>query len=187
MSEYTKYMSVKQLATYLQLSEETIYFYVRNQMIPATKLGRHWRFERDEIDAWMTARRQEVAEERTVLVVDDDPAVVDVMQKYMRSVRCGGDCVETAEQALRLLEDSRYDLMLLDIRLPGMDGVSAYRQVREIRPDMPVVLMTAYYDGALMDQALELGPVTVLRKPVHRDAFVALLHNQNYFSGKAAG
>src|SRR5688572_5770002 len=78
-------------------------------------------------------------------------------------------------QALELFRDRGADLVLSDIRMPGMSGVDLFHAIRRIHPTMPVVLMTAFALEGLVDQALRDGAFTVLAKPFRIEHVVAVL------------
>lgn len=99
-----------------------------------------------------------------ILVVEDDASLRLTLVANLELE--GLEVVEArdAEEALRRLEDVRVDLMLTDIRMPGMDGVELFRHVKRTRPGLPVVLMSAFV-GERVDDALAEGAFTVLPKP----------------------
>lgn len=100
-----------------------------------------------------------------VLVVDDAGPVivlcVNVLQSVGHSVR-GANC---GERAIELIREEPFDLMLVDFRMPGMDGFEVFRQARAIRPDLAAVLVTAYGTPEILKGASELGFNAVLAKP----------------------
>ncbi len=83
---------------------------------------------------------------RTILVVDDEEAI---RLLYREELQEAGYLVEVASdgsEALRMVQESRPDLMTIDIKMPGMDGIELLRRVREIHRDLPIVICTAYGD-----------------------------------------
>jgi DNA-binding response OmpR family regulator len=103
----------------------------------------------------------------TVLLVEDDPdmrwAVRDVL--LMR-----GFVVNTAEDGLQAVECAsrrNYDVLVCDVRLPGLDGLSVARIVRRLTPQTRVLLMTAFPEWKVSDAAAEAGVVAVLSKPLN--------------------
>ncbi len=84
---------------------------------------------------------------QTVLVVDDEPLIADLVAHALRdegyAVRVAADGV----WALAAAEDAPPDLLLSDVRMPRMDGVSLARELRERHPNLPIVLFSAQYDG----------------------------------------
>lgn len=101
----------------------------------------------------------------TVLVVDDDPTVREVVATYLR--RDGLDVLEAADgpSALAVDADSRPDLVVLDLMLPGLDGLEVFRRLRARRGGVPVVMLTARGDEADRVLGLEVGADDYVAKP----------------------
>ncbi len=74
---------------------------------------------------------------------------------------------ESAEEALTLLKEHKVDVVLSDIRMPGISGVELFREIRRQHAGLPVILMTAFTTEEFVDQAIEEGVFTVLSKPVN--------------------
>ena len=102
---------------------------------------------------------------RTALVVDDDLTMLDVFEKAL--TYHGTSCVVASSgvEAIAKVMDHRFDLIFLDLVMPGMNGVETFRAVREVVPGALVVIVTAYSDSELMAEALEIGPFAVMKKP----------------------
>lgn len=100
-----------------------------------------------------------------VLVVDDDPlilTVVDLMVRHMgHTVRTAPD----ATAALDIMADAPADLIVSDIRMPGMDGLALARLVRKDYPNIPIILMTGYLSEYSSGSASEIGVEGILKKP----------------------
>jgi two-component system, response regulator, stage 0 sporulation protein F len=109
----------------------------------------------------------------SILVVDDEPDVADLFrQRFRREARDGTYVMHFAnsgEAALRQLTDGiepTLIVILSDINMPGMDGLQLLRHVKEQRPDMPVMMVTAYGDDERRRRASDLGAAEFLTKPV---------------------
>ncbi len=100
-----------------------------------------------------------------MLVVDDDPTVREVVATYLR--RDGLDVLEAADGpgALATDADARPDLVVLDLMLPGLDGLEVFRRLRARRGDVPVVMLTARGDEADRVLGLEVGADDYVAKP----------------------
>jgi CheY-like chemotaxis protein len=112
----------------------------------------------------------------SILVVDDEPDVADLFrQRFRRETRQGKYVMHFAssgEQALdRLAEEFEPTLVavLSDINMPGMDGLELLGEIKERRPDLPVVMVTAYGDDERRRRARELGAFEFVSKPVDFD------------------
>ena len=83
----------------------------------------------------------------------------------------------TAEVAIEAIENRPPDLVLLDIGLPGMDGIKALGIIKDLHPDMMVIMITAYEDMGTAISAMKLGAYDYVVKPLHMDALETAIHN----------
>jgi CheY-like chemotaxis protein len=118
----------------------------------------------------------------SILVVDDEPDVAELFrQRFRREVRDGTYVMHFAnsgEMALEQLSDGiepTLIVILSDINMPGMDGLSLLHAVKERFPDLPVMMVTAYGDDERRRRATDLGACEFLAKPVDFDALKAQL------------
>jgi CheY-like chemotaxis protein len=108
-----------------------------------------------------------------VLVVDDEPDVAELFrQHFRRDLRAGRFQMEFASSAREALAriagllESSLILILSDINMPGMTGLEMLPEVKKLRPDVPVIMITAYGDAETKRRALELGAEGLLTKPM---------------------
>lgn len=102
---------------------------------------------------------------KSILLVEDDDAVACAVSLHLE--QAGFDCVRESNgfDALARIKERRWELLLLDLGLPGMDGLDVCRKVREIRPDLPVIMISARSHEAHKVLGLELGADDYLTKP----------------------
>jgi len=112
---------------------------------------------------------------KKVLVVDDEAGLRMTIGANLELEGFEIVEAESGEQALELITAQPFDLVLSDIRMPGMNGVELFRKIRALRPDMPVVLMTAFALEGLVQDALREGAFAVLPKPFEIDHLVRAL------------
>jgi CheY-like chemotaxis protein len=111
----------------------------------------------------------------SILIVDDEPDIADLFrQRFRREVRQGQYVLhfaDSGEEALRRLAEIHPELIVIlsDINMPGMDGLELLREVRRLRPELPVLMVTAYGDDERRRRADELGAADFLTKPVDFD------------------
>jgi CheY-like chemotaxis protein len=107
-----------------------------------------------------------------ILVIDDDPAILSVAELLLK--RDGHEVVvaREASKGLRALEAEPFDLVIVDIFMPEMDGLETINQVHRLRPALPVIVMSGYqFEAALaprpdfLHMATELGATSSLKKP----------------------
>jgi CheY-like chemotaxis protein len=108
-----------------------------------------------------------------ILVVDDEPDVEQLFrQQFRRDLRSGRFVMEFAQSAATALErivaaaDSSLIMILSDINMPGMSGLELLPRAKSLRPDVPIIMITAYGDAETKRQALEQGAESFLTKPI---------------------
>jgi len=108
-----------------------------------------------------------------VLVVDDEPDVEMLFrQQFRRDLRDGRFTMDFAQSAPAALErisdaaDAKIILILSDINMPGMSGLELLPKAKAVRPDVPVIMITAYGDAETMAKALEGGAEALFTKPI---------------------
>jgi len=118
----------------------------------------------------------------SILVVDDEPDVAELFrQRFRREARQGTYVMHFAgsgEAALEKLADGiepTLIVILSDINMPGMDGLALLREIKQRRPDLPVMMVTAYGDEQRRRRASELGAFEFITKPVDFDKLKAQL------------
>ena len=92
-----------------------------------------------------------------ILGVDDEEPERDVLGEYFESQGFGVEAAIDGEAALAALDRDRPDLVLLDVRMPGIDGVEVLRRIRRAAPELPVIMVTANEDVALAREVLTLA------------------------------
>src|SRR5579862_3667645 len=111
-----------------------------------------------------------------ILIIDDEADMRFAIRMLLE--RTGHTVVEAAEgeAALVRLAEGGIDLALLDMRLPGMDGIQILQKIREQRKDVPVIMVTGYGNVELVDQALQMGADHYLSKPFHNKELIDVVH-----------
>ncbi|MBN2121240.1 MAG: response regulator [Candidatus Omnitrophica bacterium] len=104
-------------------------------------------------------------ERKSLLIVDDEEGIRRVLREFFK--RKGFDVfeAESGEQALELISSIKVSVVLLDMRMPGMDGLEALKKILEIKPKLGVVMATAVEDEEKIKRAIELGAYSYVLKP----------------------
>lgn len=107
-----------------------------------------------------------------LLIIDDEPGLRSTLSRILQTAGCRATGASGGLEALRLISTDLYDLVILDLHLPDMDGIKVLQEIRKIQPRIPVILLTAYgtLDSAV--QAVHLGAVDYLLKPIKPDEFL---------------
>jgi DNA-binding NtrC family response regulator len=115
--------------------------------------------------------------DRRILIVDDEASVRSSLEEWFRE---DGFLVETAEDGpagLRAMERGPFDIVLLDLKMPGMDGIAVQKRIREIDPEATIIILTAYASVETAVAALKLGAYDYVTKPVDPDDLSNLVRN----------
>jgi len=104
-----------------------------------------------------------------ILIVDDDPLIRRQLEDLYRERKYEVDSVGSAEDALTLLEDAEYSLAVIDLKIPGTDGISLTKQVRDRWPDLDVIIVTGYASIKGAVEAIRHGASDYITKPFERE------------------
>jgi len=111
----------------------------------------------------------------SVLIVDDDLALGDTLLDILEAKGYDVSFASSGENALSKIEDKRYDVIFMDIRMPGLNGVETFRRVKEHSPLTSVIMITAFAEDELVDQAREEGSLQILSKPLDINIIIGFL------------
>lgn len=101
-----------------------------------------------------------------VLIVDDDETVRTAFRRSLEGMSCAVAAARDGEEALQTMEQSPFDVILLDMRMPGQDGLSVLRTIKQKWPESEVVIITGYPTVDTAKQAVQLGAFDYVAKPV---------------------
>jgi len=173
------FLTTEEVLEYLQVNLRTVYRLIKAGKIPAVRVGRQWRFRKRDIDAWLDSQRTQSGGGGTaaatvqanrqgrarVLVVDDEASIRDLLSKTLALAEYDVDTAADASTALGRVRAAEYDLLIADLRMPGMDGLTLIRQVKRIRAELPVIIITGFSTESSAIEAVNLGVAGYLRKP----------------------
>lgn len=168
------FLTTEEVLDYLQVNLRTVYRLIKAGKIPAVRVGRQWRFRKRDIDAWLDSSRQAPrggddknsgGDRPRILVVDDEQAVRDLLAKTLTMADYDVDAAPDGASAIERLRAVEYDLLITDLKMPGMDGLSVIREARRTAPDLPVIIITGYSTEASAIEAINLGVAGYLTKP----------------------
>ncbi len=112
-----------------------------------------------------------------ILIVDDELVVRDSLSKWFASEGYTARPVPGAREALEIIQQAEFDIALIDIKMPGMDGMELQARLREADPELTVVIMTGYASVDTAVQALKQGAYDYITKPVDPDELSHLVSN----------
>ena len=100
-----------------------------------------------------------------ILVVDDEPDLVIILSNFLSKEGFKVYTAHTGQQAIEKIKNNPIDLVLLDIAMPVMDGIETLKQIKKIKPEVNVIMITGYRDAEKVVQAFRLGAYDCLFKP----------------------
>jgi DNA-binding NtrC family response regulator len=103
---------------------------------------------------------------KPILVVDDEAIVRESISDWLRDVGYQVKTAESGEEALKMIEQGDFGVVVLDVRLPGKSGVTVLREAKAIKPQLKAIMITAYPSTELAKESKKLGAVDYLTKPV---------------------
>jgi DNA-binding NtrC family response regulator len=119
------------------------------------------------------------------LIVDDDAGQRSLLHSFLSSQGFSSTVADSGEKALGLLAANGIDMMISDVRMPGISGLETLRRARKIHPDLPILLVTAYADIKEAVGAMRDGAVNYLSKPIDLDELLATVRNATGLSNSA--
>ena len=162
-------MTASELARYLKLELRTVYRYLKDGHLPAIRVGGQWRFRKREIDQWLLQRVLPVdpkPHRPRLLVVDDDVNVRKTLLDALEFSGYNAQGAEDGEAALALLREAAFDLLLVDLKMPGVDGIELIRRAKSLHPQARIIILTGYGTKETAIEALNLGVLAYLEKPI---------------------
>ena len=177
------FLTTAEVLAYLQVNLRTVYRLIKAGKIPAVRVGRQWRFRKRDIDAWLDGQRgshgvpqsshPSAAQSQSqpgcyrVLVVDDESSIREMLSRTLAMAEYEVDTAADGMAALNMLRLSQtnYDLLIADLKMPGMDGLTMIRQVKQLRSGLPVIIITGFSSESCAIQAVNLGVSAYLTKP----------------------
>jgi excisionase family DNA binding protein len=161
-------LTPREVAKYLKITQRTLYNFLKEGRLPAIKVGGVWRFKKNELDGWLEENKAPSmrAEMKTALVVEDHKDSRDIFALVIK--RAGFQVEEAPDgiSALALFKSQNYDFILVDLMLPNMNGLELIKEIKKIRPEQKIAVITAYPSAENTIEALNLGVFRYLQKPV---------------------
>ena len=173
------FLTTEEILEYLQVNLRTVYRLIKAGKIPAVRVGRQWRFRKRDIDAWLDTQRPHgeraaATPEKApslrdgrprVLVADDESSIRELLSKTLALAEYEVETAQDGRAALDRLRLGRYDLLIADLKMPGLDGLTLIREARRLKADLPVIIITGFSTESSAIEAVNLGVSGYLTKP----------------------
>jgi len=180
------FLTTEEVLEYLHVNLRTVYRLIKAGKIPAVRVGRQWRFRKRDIDAWLDNQRPKGAVRPAapppsaspaaarpagaparprVLVVDDEASIRDLLAKTLTLAEYDVDVAPDGRSALERMRMNPYDLLIADLKMPGMDGLTVIREAKRYKADLAVIIITGFSTESSAIEAVNLGVAGYLTKP----------------------
>jgi excisionase family DNA binding protein len=174
------FLTTEEVLEYLQVNLRTVYRLIKAGKIPAVRVGRQWRFRKRDIVAWLDSQRPRGgsrpappptqrptagAARPRILVVDDEASIRDLLAKTLALAEYDVDVAPDGRSALERMRLYPYDLLIADLKMPGMDGLAVIREAKRYKADLPVIIITGFSTESSAIEAVNLGVAGYLTKP----------------------
>jgi excisionase family DNA binding protein len=167
MTRKSDVLNALEAADFLGAHVETVRRLARRGDIPSFKVGKDWRFRKDALLLWADSHHNRNRSAR-VLVVDDEESIHSLMRRILKPEGYQVFAATSGEDGLSCVSTQEIDLILLDLKMPGMLGPEFLRELRKTHGNLPVIIVTGYPDSDLMMKAMKEtgdGPIMLLPKP----------------------
>lgn len=110
-----------------------------------------------------------------ILIIDDERPTLDMLALFLGAYGYDVLCAENGVQGIELFKASRPEIVMTDIKMPGMDGIEVLKRIKSVDPTTEVIVVTGHGDMDLAVQALNLNATDFINKPIQKDALEAAL------------
>ncbi len=114
---------------------------------------------------------------KPILIVDDEPIVRESIRDWLKDAGYQVATAETGEQALEMVQEEDFGVVLLDVRLPGRTGLAVLKDLKAAKPHIKAIVITAYPTTEMSLEAMKLGAVDYLVKPIAPDDLERLIRD----------
>ena len=202
-----KFFTLNELSQYLKIPKSTLYKLSETGKIPSVKIGKQLRFRKSSLDKWLADKENEGAiaapnsfiplapakvsniRAKHILVVDDDELVLRAISKLLQVYGYKIELVKSGEEALEKVKNLNFDLIIIDVRMAGIDGIETIERMREFyrrsQTALPQeVVITGYMDTQVEERANKLGIEDYLYKPFALTDFIGTVKKKlGFYSG----
>jgi excisionase family DNA binding protein len=173
------FLTTEEVLEYLQVTQRTVYRLIKAGRIPAVRVGRQWRFRKQDVDRWLESQQGRASRAAAgvagvrptpdrrarILVVDDEAGIRELLSKTLALAEYEVDLAPGGQEAIERLRGFHYDLLITDLKMPGVDGLTLIREARRFLPQLPIIIITGFSTEASAIEAINLGVNGYLTKP----------------------
>ena len=110
---------------------------------------------------------------KRILVIDDEPDMLMLMSMIIEeNTEWEVETTNNPSEGLKMALENDYDLVIADLKMPGLDGMEVFEELKEMKPDIPVIIITAYGSLEIADEARNKGVADFITKPFRKDTIL---------------
>jgi len=194
-----KLFTIDEVVKYLGIPKSTIYKLSQKGNLPSCKIGKQLRFRKSSLDQWMSEKEgtaetlspiiantpDKAVQKKAhhILLIDDDKLVLRAITKFLVSTGYNVESANSAEEALQKIKDLKLDLVITDVKMPGVDGIETIKKIRAFyknsdKPSIPEIIITGYMDADAEKEAKELGIKDYVYKPFAINDFIKVIEKR---------
>jgi DNA-binding NtrC family response regulator len=114
---------------------------------------------------------------KQILVIDDEPDMLMLLRMMIEeNTDYEVQTTNNPSEGIKLFSEKDYDLAITDLKMPGLDGIELFDEFKSIKPDIPVVMITAYGSTETADEAMKMGIADFITKPFRKDNILFTLN-----------
>ena len=110
-----------------------------------------------------------------ILIIDDEKDICGLLERYLRRRGFYPFSSQTGRQGLEMVKQEKFDVVLLDLRLPDMNGLNVLRHIKKIRPRLKVIMISAFADAPVREKAVSLGAACIVDKPFKQEEIFKII------------
>lgn len=191
-----KFYTLNEVSAYLKIPKSTLYKLSETGKIPSVKIGKQLRFRKSSLDKWFSekeadsivytpdaplaspADKESAPKTKNVLVVDDDNLVLKSIAKFLSACGYNIDSAGSGEEALEKVKGKSFDLIIVDVKMPGIDGIETVEKIRGFYRGLgkalpQEIIISGYMDASAEERANRLGIEDYLYKPFAISEFIS--------------
>jgi DNA-binding NtrC family response regulator len=118
---------------------------------------------------------QPMYEDSKIIAIDDDPVTCSIFSRILTTCGCSYEIIRSGSEAIKRVKGERYDLLITDLKMPKVDGLTILKESKMAYPDAPVVIITGYSTVETAVEAMKLGAYDYIRKPIDPDELLLII------------
>ena len=180
-----KFFTIDEVTKFFKIPKSTIYKLSQQGKIPSSKIGKQLRFRKSSLEQWFSEKEGRLIRrpEKSVLLIEDDELVLRSLTRFLNQHGYKLQVAVSGEEAVKKAKGKDFDLIITDIRMPGIDGIETIKRIREInrqhnRPAPGEVVITGYADPEVEKEAKRLGIKDFIYKPFVTGDFLKVIEKK---------